>query len=223
MENRKDQNISPSHEPEETPDRSTAGDIDPNGGGTVEAEAETTERPERPCGESAATEKEAPEERESQYQEKIRQLEDKYLRLAAEFDNFRKRTARQFEDIVKSANENLIVQLLEVLDNFRRALEAGQTGGDFSSLRKGTELIYQHLEDILKKEGLEKIDAVGKEFDPRWHEAMMQTESDEFAPGMVAREISPGYTLNGKVIRHSRVAVSGGRSDGGVNQTKEAD
>jgi len=161
--------------------------------------------------ETVPTQEKSSKDIEKEYQEKIKELEDKFLRLVAEFDNYKKRTARQFEDIIKTANENLIVRLLDVADNFRRALEASRNSSDFHSLQKGTALIYQHLEDIMKKEGVEKIDALGQNFDPQLHEAMMQIESDKYPEGIIALEMSPGYRLNGKIIRHSKVAVSKGR------------
>jgi len=148
----------------------------------------------------------------AEYKEKEQELEDRYLRLAAEFENYKKRTSRQFEGIIKNSNEKIITSILEVVDNFERALEASNST-DFASFREGTELIYQHLSEILKNEGLEPIDAVGKKFNPNLHEAMMQVESDEYPEGVVVQEISRGYKLNGKVIRFSKVAVSGQKQD----------
>ena len=143
-----------------------------------------------------------------EYKEKIKELEDRHLRLAAEFDNYKKRIARQFEEIIRSSGEKIIISLLEVIDNFERALEAASNGTDFKALHEGMELTYQQLYDILKKEGVEPIKAVGETFDPNLHEAMMQVESDEFPEGVIAQEILRGYKLNGRVIRFSRVAVS---------------
>jgi molecular chaperone GrpE len=163
-------------------------------------------------GEGPETEEKTGEQIIEEYAARVKELEDKYLRLAAEFDNFKKRTARQFEDIIKSSSERIIVELLEVVDNFERALDAGAKAADFASLKAGTQLIYQHLLDILKKQGLEVIDAVGKHFDPKLHEAMMQVDDDESPEGTVVQEIVRGYKLNGKVIRFSKVAVSTGGS-----------
>jgi molecular chaperone GrpE len=158
---------------------------------------------------------------EKEYEEKIKQLEDRYLRLAAEFDNYKKRTSRQFEDVVRNANETLLVQLLEVVDNFHRAIEAvpsGRRAEDFEALLKGMELIYQHFNELLKKAGVERIKAVGEKFDPSWHDAMMQIDSDKYPEGVVAQELSAGYKLHGKVIRHARVAVSRGKGGGAVEE-----
>ena len=153
-------------------------------------------------------------------EEKLKEAEDKYLRLAAEFDNYRKRTARQFEDMSQAGRIHVITQLLDVLDNFQRALEASASSSNHDSLREGTELVYKNLYDILTKEGLEPIEAVGKPFDPNLHDALMQLESDEHPEGIVVQEMTKGYKLNDRVLRHSKVAVSKGpgrESDSGSN------
>jgi len=153
------------------------------------------------------------EEIAEEYEAKIKELDDRYLRLAAEFDNFKKRTARQYQDIVKSSNEALLTQMLEVIDNFERALAAADTSSDFESLKSGTKLIYQNMMDILKKQGVEPIESVGKEFDPNLHEAMMQVESDEHPEGVVVQEMNRGYKLNDRVLRFARVVVSKGKEE----------
>jgi len=156
--------------------------------------------------------KEQLEKTEKEYKE----LEDRLLRVVAEFDNYKKRTVREFQSIIKNANEELISQLVEILDNFRRALDSASrsnstnSSSDFESFHKGVELIYQHFKDILGKEGLKEIKAIGEPFDPHLHEAVMQQESDEFPDGIVMDEISKGYMLNDKVIKHSKVIVSKG-------------
>ncbi len=153
------------------------------------------------------------EEIAEEYEAKIKELDDRYLRLAAEFDNFKKRTARQYQDIVKSSNEALLTQMFEVIDNFERALAAADTSSDFESLKSGTKLIYQNMMDILKKQGVEPIESVGKEFDPNLHEAMMQVESDEHPEGVVVQEMNRGYKLNDRVLRFARVVVSKGKEE----------
>ncbi|RKX25857.1 MAG: nucleotide exchange factor GrpE [Candidatus Zixiibacteriota bacterium] len=180
--------------------------------GQGEAESDTVK--------DAEDEKESEEEVRSpkqvidDYKKKIEELDDRYLRLAAEFDNYKKRTSRQFEEILKNSNENIIIDLLEVIDNFERALAAASESADYKSLHSGTELIYQSLFDLLKKQGLKPIGAVGEKFNPSLHEAMMQMESDEYPEGMVMQEMVKGYTLNGKVIRYAKVIVSKGPADG---------
>ncbi len=147
----------------------------------------------------------------AQSEEKVKELEDRLLRLAAEYDNYRKRTAREFENLLQNANENLILKLLDSLDNFERALEAAKTSNDYESFRKGVELTYTHMKEILAKEGLKEIEAVGKPFDPNFHEAVTQAESEEHQEGIVMDQMVKGYMLNDRLLRASKVAVSKGK------------
>lgn len=138
---------------------------------------------------------------------------ERYIRLAAEFDNFRKRTARQYAEIVKNANEELILELLGVLDDFQRALEStgsdnndGQLG-EGGNFLEGMKLIYEKLLAALKRRGVKPMEVLGEPFDPVYHEAVMQSPSDE-EEGTVISVVSPGYLMNGKVIRHAKVVVA---------------
>jgi len=133
------------------------------------------------------------------------------LRLAAEFDNYRKRIAKEFEYLAKNANENLILQLLDTLDNFERALDSAKTSNDYESFHKGVELIYTHMKEMLTKEGLKEIEATGKPFDPNFHEAVNQAESEQYKEGIVMEQISKGYMLNDRLLRASKVVVSKGK------------
>jgi molecular chaperone GrpE len=136
---------------------------------------------------------------------------DEYLRLAAEFDNYKKRTTRDYVNLVKTANEGLIVELLEVLDNFERAFKSREENPDAEVYHKGVILLYDKLLDVLSREGLRRFDSVGQKFDPRLHEAVMQVDDDSAEPDTVATELQAGYTLNDKVIRHARVGVVKGK------------
>jgi len=136
------------------------------------------------------------------------QLEDQLLRLAAEFDNYKKRTAREFQQVVETANRNLILQLIDVLDNFQRALDSAQSAKDFDAFHRGIELIFTHLSEILTREGLQPIQAVGQPFDPHHHEAVMQVDNDEHPPDTVVDQMQPGYLLKDKLLRAPRVIVS---------------
>jgi molecular chaperone GrpE len=109
-----------------------------------------------------------------------------------------------------------LTPLLEVVDNVERALAAARQASDLDSLKKGMELIYQQLGGYLQKTGVEKIPAVGQPFDPNLHEAMLQVDSDQYADGIVVQELIPGYRINGRILRHSRVAVSRGKGKGAV-------
>jgi len=157
------------------------------------------------------TETDLLKERLAKSEEAAKELEDRLLRLAAEYDNYRKRTAKEFEYLVKNANQNVILKLLDTLDNFERALDSAKTSNDYQNFRKGVELIYTHMKDILNKEGLKEIEALGKPFDPNFHEAVTQAESEEHEEGIVMNEISKGYMLNDKLLRASKVVVSKGK------------
>lgn len=175
------------------------------------AEPETAEVHEDGAGSAEETVKEEPKESES----------ERYLRLAAEFDNYRKRTAREFGEIIKSANARLLKDLIEIKDNFERALEGQASPADIQAYRKGVELIYGQLTALLEKENVKPIEAVGKAFNPNLHEAMLQQESDEYDEGIVCQEIQKGYQLDGRVLRHARVIVSSGRKAGNEKDEQE--
>ncbi len=139
---------------------------------------------------------------------------DRFLRLAAEFDNYKKRTAREFEDIIKRANVRLLRELVDIVDNFERAMSAQAEDHSHKAYRQGVELIYNQLAALLTKEGVTPIEAVGQPFDPHYHEAVMQAPSDEYDEGTVTQEIQKGYRIGDKVLRHSRVIVSSGSPAG---------
>jgi molecular chaperone GrpE len=133
---------------------------------------------------------------------------DRWMRLAAEFENYKRRSARQFGELVQSANERLVMQLLPVLDNFELALNHEGDDESLESFQKGVEMIFGQLHDVLESEGLKPFDSVGKPFDPNIHDAVMQMESEEHESGMVVEEVQKGYTLGDRVLRHTKVVVS---------------
>ncbi len=140
-------------------------------------------------------------------QARIEEQNDQYLRLRAEFDNFRRRTQKEKEDFYKYAAESLLLELLPVLDNFQRAMEAKEAEPD--KFAAGIEMIYRQMLEVLEKEGLKSIEALGVEFDPQKHEAVMQQPvSDEYSDNMISQELRRGYTLKEKVIRPAMVAVA---------------
>ncbi len=140
---------------------------------------------------------------------KLKEMEDRYLRLAAEFDNFRKRTAREFQAVIRAANARILWELLELSDNFERALSSPKEKSE--SLRQGVELINNQLKSFLKKEEVEELDVANKPFDPVTAEAVMQMESAE-PEGEVIEVLSKGYALGGQVLRPAKVVVSKGAS-----------
>ena len=144
---------------------------------------------------------------------------DRLLRLTAEFENYKKRTRREFDDFRRYAAGNVIQELLPILDNFERALLGAPEGAD-DGLREGIEIIHKQLREALAKSGLLPMEAVGREFDPNLHEALMPVQSDEHEEGTVVEEFQKGYTLFDKVIRHAKVSVSAGKA--GVEDRDQA-
>ena len=134
-------------------------------------------------------------------------LNDRYLRLAADFDNFRKRTDRERETITRVANERFAADILEIADNLERALKA-----DDVHLRDGVAQIRALFADILARHGITPIDALQKPFDPALHEAIVHIPSDE-ETGVVIDEVSRGYRMHEKVLRYAKVAVSKGTNN----------
>ncbi|HLO11911.1 MAG TPA: nucleotide exchange factor GrpE [Pseudoneobacillus sp.] len=143
-----------------------------------------------------------------EYQSKLEEADSRYLRLQADFDNFRRRTKIDFDAIEKYRAQNIISDLLPVLDNFERALQTQVDQEQAKSLLQGMEMVYRLLSEAIKKEGVETIEAVGKEFDPHLHQAVMQVEAEDSRSGMVLEEFQKGYKLKDRVIRPSMVKVS---------------
>ena len=140
--------------------------------------------------------------------EKAAMLEDKYLRQAAEFDNYRKRTMKEKAELIKNGGERAIESILPVLDDFERALSNMAKDENATEIMTGVELIYNKFVGILKQNGLQKIETEGAEFNTDFHEAIaMVPTPDEKMKGKVLDCIQAGYTLNDKVIRHAKVAV----------------
>ena len=137
-----------------------------------------------------------------------RALEDQLLRARAEFDNYRKRTAREVDRIRKTAAESVIHDLLPVLDNLELALQHAEASS--GPLGEGVRMVLRQMLEILERNGLQAIDAVGLPFDPKVHEAVSRVESDDVPNDHIAQEFQRGYTLGGQVIRPSKVVVSMG-------------
>ena len=163
----------------------------------AEEQAKDKEEKENGAGEAPeASEKKEPEE----------DGDTRYLRLMADFQNYKKRVEKEKTDLYSYANEKLITEMLDVIDNFERALE--HDDGD-DGFKEGMERIFKQLSDVLEKAGLAEIPALGEEFDPNFHNAVMTEETEEYESGKVSGVMQKGYTLNGKVIRPSMVKVVG--------------
>ena len=171
----------------------------------TEAEAQAAEEA------AAATAEEAPQAEENPLEaleEKLKEQEDKNLRLRAEFENFRKRTIKEKAELIINGAEKTVQAMLPVVDDMERALDNAQKSDDVEALREGMDLIYKKLMKALEGLGVKPIDAVGKEFDVDFHEAiaMVPGMGDE-NKGKVIDCVQTGYTINDKVIRHAKVAV----------------
>ena len=180
----------------------------------AEAEAEAAEDKAEAADETAEAEKaeesedsgkECGEEKEEVKEEGKEESDDlRYLRLMADFQNYRKRAEKEKRDLYSYANEKIMNDLLTVMDNFERALE--HDAGD--GFKEGIEMIFKQLSDVLEKDGLAEIPALGEDFDPNVHNAVMTEETEDYESGKVSGVMQKGYTLNGKVIRPAMVKVA---------------
>ena len=139
-------------------------------------------------------------------QAQIDELEDRLLRLTAEYDNFRKRSQREKEEARRFANQHLLEKQLPILDNFEMALTAAKDADP--AIRDGVQMIYDQFLSVLKDAGVEEIDAVGETFDPNLHEAISQQETTEVEEGAVVQQVQRGYKLNDRLVRPARVVVA---------------
>ncbi len=170
------------------------------------------------------TEIQLPEEKtvsvkESDYQKLLADLaeyKDKYLRLYAEFDNARKRMERERLEFVKYANEGLLSEFLNILDDLERSMEAAKARHeDYAAFLKGIEMVMAHIYEMLKLNRVKPLGSVGKKFDPHVHEVLMLSESDGVEEGTVLEEFQKGYLLEDRVIRTAKVKVAKKKSDEG--------
>lgn len=138
----------------------------------------------------------------------IEELNDKVIRQMAEFDNFRKRTEKEKSQMFDSGASTMIEKLLPVVDDFERGIAAMSDDDKETSFAQGMEMIYKKMMGILEGAGVTAIEAVGKEFDPNFHNAVMQTASEEYDSGVIAQELQKGYMYKERVIRHSMVIVA---------------
>ena len=173
----------------------------------VGAEPEEAAEPEMISGEE-----EEPEAAQGDLRKELEELNEKYLRLAAEFENFKRRALKERQELHNYANENLIKELLPTVDNLERAVGHArqEDGGDAKNLLEGIELTYRSLMQALERLGVEGIDPEGEQFDPKIHEAIRQLPSDEHETGVVTEVFQKGYLLKNRLIRAALVAVSSG-------------
>lgn len=146
--------------------------------------------------------------KESKLQEEYDKLNQQYIRLAADFDNYRKRQEQERENLIKFGTESALKNMLEVLDNFERGEKALESVEDCEKLKESFNLVHKQVIETLAKLGLEEINAIGEEFDPNFHEAVMQTPTSEHPEHTIINELQKGYKMGDKVLRPTLVNVA---------------
>lgn len=175
----------------------------------IEIEPEMNEVSEQNEDEVSDTNEIESEETElDEEQKELLELRDKYLRLAAEFDNYRKRTVREKMELIQNAGESLLKDLLPLVDDFERGIEHASEAEDMDAIRTGMALIYNKLQDFLVNHGVKEISAINEPFNTDWHEALTNISVPlEEMKGKIVDVIQKGYTLNDKVMRYAKVVV----------------
>ncbi len=171
-----------------------------------EEEKDATKKSSRKKKASAELEKKDKEIEELRY--KMSDINDKYLRLSAEFDNYRKRTLKEKTDLIKTAGGQVLVDMLPVADDFERALQSMENAESITAVKEGVELIFNKFRDFIKAKGIVEIDALNQEFDTDFHEALTKipAPSDDLK-GKVVDVIQKGYKIDEKVVRYAKVVV----------------
>lgn len=173
---------------------------------TEEASGETAEQ-EPAAEEDKGDKKSIFGKKKSKLEEKVAELEDARMRQLAEFENFRKRSEKEKSQMFEVGAKSVVEKILPVIDNFERGLASMPEEEKGTPFADGVELVYKQMVGALDEIGVKPIEAVGQEFDPNFHNAVMTVESDELESGMVAEELQKGYMYNDSVVRHSMVKV----------------
>ena len=177
---------------------------------SAEAENAAEEKQESPA-DDAAKEADAKNAEIESLKVALAEANNRHLRLMAEFDNFRRRSAKEQLDLIETANGKLLEKLSEVQDNFERAFAAENKAKDLEAFEKGMQMIYNQFAKVLTDAGLEQIDPTGNEFDPNLHEALMQQPSETIPEGHVVTVFQKGYKLKNKILKTAKVIVSSGK------------
>jgi len=178
-------------------------------GGPTELASEQLE-PDEVQDQAETAEAVAPEDELQALRNEVEQLREKNLRLLADSRNFQQRAQRDKAEVLKYAEAEFARELLVVIDDLERTLDSAKTAEDVEAVADGVRIIYEHFLKVLRSRGIEPIEAEGRPFDPSFHEALMQQPSDEYPAGTVMQELARGYKMHDRVIRASRVVVSGG-------------
>jgi molecular chaperone GrpE len=169
---------------------------------------EATAEADQEAGQQCEDEKQDAEDEKELFKRQLEEMNDKHMRLVAEYDNFRKRTLREKMELSKNAGENLLVNLLPVLDDFDRALQHIDSANDIEAVKEGINLIYNKFQEYLKQQGVTEMETEGREFDSEEHEAVTKIPApEEDQKGKIIDCVQKGYKLNDKVIRYPKVVV----------------
>lgn len=172
------------------------------------AEGDSEEEGSKSWAEKRAAKKQAKQDKKSdEFKLKIAELEDKNKRQLAEFENFRRRTEKEKQAMFETGAKSVIEKILPVIDNFERGFATVDPADEEDAFVKGMSQVYKQMMTELDKIGVKPIEAVGQEFDPNFHNAVMQVQSEEYEAGIVAQELQKGYTYRDNVVRYSMVAV----------------
>ena len=194
---------------EETSEETAEADVDNTSSEADKVENGEEEKESKSFAEKMADKKKAKaDKKQDALKEKIDELEDKVKRQMAEFDNFRKRTEKEKTQMFETGAKSVIEKILPVVDNFERGLASVPEEEKGKGFADGMNMIYKQLMTELESIGVKPIEAVGQEFNPDFHNAVMQVESDEYESGVVAQELQKGYMYRDTVVRHSMVSVS---------------
>ena len=182
----------------------------------ADAQADAAEQPAEAAADANAAAEQPAEQESTESAEEVLKAElaaanDRNLRLMAEFDNFRRRSAKEQLELIETANGKLLEKLSEVQDNFERAFASENKAQDLEAFEKGMQMIYNQFAKILTDAGLEQIDPTGAEFDPNCHEALMQQPSETVPEGHVVTVFQKGYKLKNKILKTAKVIVSSGK------------
>ncbi|MGK7377817.1 nucleotide exchange factor GrpE [Planococcus sp. 1R117A] len=194
--------MSKEKEPQQTEDVVSEVEVDEEFQAQTDSETETARRQ---ASEEAA---EAQVDETAALREQLEAEQNKYLRLMADYDNFKRRTQKDKQDAEKFRAQSLLTDLLPVMDNFDRALAVEAKSEEAASILKGLEMVRNNLLEAVKREGLEEVKALGEPFDPNFHQAVMQEKDENAESGSVLMELQKGYTLKGRVLRPSMVKVN---------------
>ncbi|EHS57019.1 nucleotide exchange factor GrpE [Paenibacillus sp. Aloe-11] len=175
---------------------------------STEEATETIQEQEESVNEAAGLEAQEEDTEVAKLRAEAEEHQQRFLRAQADFDNFRRRTLKEKEELAKYASMKLVTELVPVLDNFERALATAQQGAETESFAKGVEMIFRQFEGVLQAEGVTAMNSVGQPFNPDFHQAIMQVESEEHEEGIVVEEVQKGYMLKDKVLRPAMVKVS---------------